>query len=129
MSTNNTRIWEATIASNLVKVGVDEFNQDIHREVYFITLTNARGDRYASDWGSYFKYRAFRRLGRVNTYLARGFSPLRSDKWHRYHPVYGSEAYEAYGAAEEIAWEREVERQAENQAELSFHQNGYNDVE
>lgn len=36
-----------------------------------------------------------------------GKLPVGFDKWHAHRPVYGSEAYQDYGAADDLAWEME----------------------
>lgn len=38
-----------------------------------------------------------------------GKLPIRFCDWQDTRPAYGSEAYQAYGAADDLAWEREQE--------------------
>jgi hypothetical protein len=45
----------------------------------------------------------------LNARLARGKLPVRFDAWREARPCYGSRAYEAYGAADDIERERNEE--------------------
>lgn len=50
---------------------------------------------------------ALRHASIVERVLAEGkVDPRKSPKWSRTSPCYGSKAYEAYGQAEEVMWEK-----------------------
>lgn len=79
---------------------------------FYVVCTNSFGDRFAStailseDMGRHEADKRARRLcSKVRDYLKLGFSPVNSAKWERTYPVYGSEAYAAYGEKEQIAHE------------------------
>lgn len=42
----------------------------------------------------------------LNARLAAGKAPVGFDRWVEGRPVYGSEAYSAYGQADDVEWER-----------------------
>jgi hypothetical protein len=117
--TNNTKsetaavavavVWEACMASDLVEGPMNEDGERPILEVYYVTVTNERGDRYASKKSSRDQAEIEKLLGQVEKGFAAGLSPVNSAKWYRSRPVYGSEAYVAYGAAEEVAAEKKAD--------------------
>jgi hypothetical protein len=109
MTTNTTKTWTPAVTSILVSDGLDECGTELNKVVWFLTLDNAFGDRYSSVWSSASEAAAVARQAVVEAALAHGASPVASDRWVLHHPVYGSAAYAAYGEAEEVAWEAEMD--------------------
>lgn len=108
------------IASDLYVAGRTEDGFDYTAEVYFITATNARGDRWrfettfpgcetCQDDEGYTHFGDIRPQAQAQAeklmarMQARGAINLQH--WREDRPVYGSSAYQAYGAADD--WEAE----------------------
>lgn len=112
--------WTAFVSSNVYCGPVNEDGETPDEISYFVVCENERGDRYRSHLSfeteddvttegaptAEMKAQAF--LSKVQAALVKGADPKASDKWFRTRPCYGSEAYAAYGQAEEVAYEREV---------------------
>ena len=108
------------ICSDLYVAGRTEDGQDYTAEVYFITATNARGDRWRhascfpgcapeQDDDGYMHFADIRATAKEQAdalmarMVARG--KINLDDWREDRPVYGSSAYVAYGQADD--WEEE----------------------
>jgi hypothetical protein len=107
-------MWQADVVSD-VYLGAqhDEDGEQREHLAWYVTLTNDRGDRYGSRRvfttemfpRDECEGRATAHMERVVDFLRRGHSPVDSDKWTRMDPVYGSEAYQRYGAADDLVAE------------------------
>ncbi len=108
------------IASDLYVAGRTEDGQDYTAEVYFITATNARGDRWRhettfpgcareNDEEGYTHFADIRAqaMEKAKTLIARmeARGTINLQHWSEDRPVYGSNAYVAYGASDD--WEEE----------------------
>ncbi len=108
------------IASDLYVAGRTEDGQDYTAEVYFITATNARGDRWRhettfpgcapeNDEEGYTHFADIRAqaMEQVKALLARmeARGTINLQHWREDRPVYGSNAYVAYGQSDD--WEEE----------------------
>lgn len=108
------------IGSDLYVAGRTEDGFDYTAEVYFITATNARGDRWRhgscfpgcapeQDEEGYTHFGDIREIARkeAETLLARMVSrgTINLAHWREDSPVYGSSAYVAYGQYDD--WEAE----------------------
>lgn len=107
--------WEAAVASDVFEGPINEDGERPECLVYYVVLTDERGNRYSSarTWCSMHRNQraeaergAEQHLRRVRAALAKGATPVNNYKWERTRPMYGSEAYEAYGQAEEVALEK-----------------------
>lgn len=106
---NSKTDWKAEVRSDLVNVGVNEDGEDIVRELFRVACVNSFGDRYESRFSSFNKSDVSRHRNKVVIALHREKAdPRKSEKWCRGHAVYGSAAYTAYGQAEEVAWEKDL---------------------
>lgn len=98
--------WIIEVVSDLAVIGYNPESADLDHprgeligEVFYLRATNGRGDR--REFGSYSSFDA------AEDAIPDAPAVL---LWAEGRPEYGSEAYVAYGAAEDLAWEA---RQAE----------------
>ena len=98
--------WEVSIASDYAVVGhnyemadMSNPNGEIIRERYYMRASNAYGDAFVWGW--------FETPEELEAAYLLFAPPIFF--WDKTYPVYGSRAYEDYGQAEEIAWEREMD--------------------
>ena len=80
----------------------------------YVRAESDRGDtrvnRVCTDrWESDALAKADAQAAALNARLALGKLPVGFDSWKAGRAVYGSEAYEAYGQADDLAWERNEE--------------------
>ena len=95
--------WIIDVASDLAVVGYNPEAADMSNprgeeigEIFYLQATNGRGDRR--------EYGAYRSLEAAQAAIADAPAVL---LWVEGRPEYGSLAYEEYGAADDLAWERE----------------------
>jgi hypothetical protein len=108
------------IGSDLYVAGRTEDGADYTAEVYFITATNARGDRWrhassfpgcnpVRDDEGYTHFADIRAEAQkeANTLMARmqARGAINLQHWREDRPVYGSSAYVAYGQADDLEQE------------------------
>lgn len=101
------------VGSDLVVVGCNPEMADITNprgeilsEIYYIVATNPNGDRRRSENLGINLNAAERLVTVFENRGAMGKVPVGFDRWADERPEYGSNAYEQYGAADDIAWER-----------------------
>jgi len=112
------------VVSNLFCAGYTDDGADFIAESYAVSITDADGNRLThrhrfpgvSVSFDEYGYKSFddirasaleqaeRLVARVEVALARGHA-LNATLWEQDRPVYGSDAYVAYGQADDIAWE------------------------
>jgi hypothetical protein len=103
------------VRSDIVVVGYDPEMADMdnprgerHGLRWLVIATNAHGDRKGMVVPS--EAVALSMVGGLIARAARGQLPVGFlNHWHAERPAYGSPAYEEYGAADDIALEREEE--------------------
>lgn len=108
------------IASDLYQAGITEDGERFTAETYYILATDESGNRWSHftrfngcmvehhEDGTCFhdvresaKAKAAKLLSRIE---AAGL--INSDYWSEARPMYGSDAYQAYGQADDLAWEK-----------------------
>jgi hypothetical protein len=110
--------------SDIVVIGCDVEFSDIENprgEIYgsaaYVCAENERGDtrllHVATErWDSVALAKAEKVAAALTARLERlGKLPVGFDSWAAGRPVYGSEAYEAYGQADDLAWERQQDQE------------------
>jgi hypothetical protein len=80
----------------------------------YVCAVSERGDTRVSHvgtdrWEAAAVAKAEAQAAALNARLALGKLPVGFDSWKAGRAVYGSEAYEAYGQADDLAWERNEE--------------------
>lgn len=105
----------ASVASDIVVMGSDPEMADMSNPSgnlyglrYYVVVTNTKGDRWAHDHGFKNEVAAEMLAKAVQKALDAG-KKLDSAHWTEHYPVYGSDAYVAYGQADQVAWERNME--------------------
>lgn len=112
------------MVSDLKHFGYQDDGAPFIGEVYYVVATNERGDRFRHymdfpgvrveqddhtgesmfiDTRTEAQAKGLRLLERIAKADA-----VSDVLWDRTRPVYGSEAYELYGADEDLAWERDM---------------------
>jgi len=107
METKALTRWDVQIGSDYMVVGTDPENAwmdnprgEIVGERFYMRASNAYGDCFR--WG------LFETLEQCEAAYVL-FAPPAPLLWEATYPAYGSPAYEEYGAADEIAWEKELD--------------------
>jgi hypothetical protein len=101
--------FEVEAASDLVEGEYTEDGERRIEEVFYIRLTNVYGDRWRSHRTFSTCDAAERYIPCVEAALDAGASPEVSPRWFSTFPMYGSEAYESYGAAMERRMEEDYD--------------------
>lgn len=106
-------------ATDIVVVGQNFENADMSNPqgyVYgvsaMVIAEDADGNRRsffvgAARWEQEVLPEAEKMAAALNVRMAKGKMPVAFDTWQHHRPCYGSKAYEQYGAADDMAWERE----------------------
>ena len=121
MSIQSLDQFEISIASELFRAGVDEFGCEYSAEQYRIVLVDSLGNRWelpvvfpgcevtGTDEGfSQFhdtREVAYEKADHLLSRIKRK-GEVDLDRWREARPVYGSVAYQQYGADDDIALER-----------------------
>lgn len=114
--------YQFQVVSDLYLAGRTEDGEDFTAEVYYVVAEDERGNRWAHvsrfagaeasrDEDGYWHFADVREasVAEANRLCARieaAGSPLNFDHWFGMSPAYGSAAYMAHGAADEVQAER-----------------------
>jgi len=112
--------WTFDVRADLVVVGTnpemadyDNPRGELHGEALYLQAANERGDRrelfVKTVAGGDLRHQmavAQRQADALNARAAAGKLPVAFERWQEARPVYGSDAYLAYGMADDLAWER-----------------------
>ena len=117
---SNTNIMQALTffaASDIVIIGTnpemadyDNPRGNIYGESWYVYAENWHGDRRQFWVGINEKERAERLAQALTARMAGGKLPVAFDRWTEARPAYGSDAYVAYGQAEDLALEAREEQ-------------------
>ena len=90
---------EVSIVSDLYHAGYTEDGESFVEERFFVQVTVPRGDRYRIRSEA---RQSAQRL--IDAIYVKGAIDL--EFWHQDRPAYGSLAYQDYGQADDLAWEK-----------------------
>jgi len=100
------------IDQNPEMADMDNPRGDVYGTAAKVVAENEAGDRRSvvvavARWAEEVEPRAERQAAALNLRLASGRLPVGFDSWAAERPAYGSDAYIAHGADDDIAWERD----------------------
>lgn len=108
------------IASDLYRAGYTDDGQEFIAEVFYVVAENDHGDRWehtsrfpgckvdGDEWGTGFadiRPEATAKAARLLARIEAAGGRIDLAHWRAGRPVYGSDAYVAYGADDDRAWE------------------------
>jgi len=102
------------VCSDVFAGEIDEDGECPDYLMFYVTITTDRGDRWASKAGWVRKYltdgqaeaNAEALAKQVELFLLQGHRPKDSAKWVKARPFYGSQAWAAYGEADQVRDEK-----------------------
>lgn len=109
--TFDVRDDQVVVDTNPEMADYDNQRGEIYGLAYYVVATNAAGDRVCRFIGTdryrgeKFSGQAERMAAALTVRAASGRLPTAFASWQQDRPAYGSDAYVAYGQADDLAWE------------------------